>query len=570
MKDNLKRVMAVMLSAIMVVSLMMTNVVYAATAKTGSIKLTSSTQPLNGRTFEAYQLFNLTNSGNNFAYTQVSKKVTDEIVAAVNEAVTNYNKVKDQDLAFATTSADAKTIVKFLQDQKDNASFLNYFANALQNHKASLGKAHAANLNVEEKPILNASIDNLPYGYYVVIETTTLDAEKKDQAVSIAMLNNVYGKEENVIKVKSEIPSVDKTIQKGGEEVKGNDYHVGDDIIFNLNGKAPSDYVLSTYETYHYTFHDTLSKGLSVDSIAALQLAVTINNEPANFVVNSETGVITKDGVAVGSVQFSKQDDGTTKLTVDFDLKAEPMKALFAKDNNKEVKNKIKVTYHAVLNKDAVLGEPGNENKVYIEYNNNPFNDEKGKSTEDQVYSYTYGLDITKTDGTTHTVLPGATFKLYTNEACTDEYDIWATQTADGKYVYSKTEGLPATNEFTVDAQGKLVINGLASGTYYLKEIVAPDGYNLLEKPVKIEIKATYDETGKLTNLEYKINDALSYQQGHVNTGYVDVTVENFSGAILPETGGMGTTMLYLVGIFAIAAGLGYFVMDKKRSNAQK
>ena len=566
MKDNLKKVMAVMLSAVMAMSLMMTTVVKAV-EPTGAIKLTSSSQPLNGRTFEAYQLFNLkvSEGKDKFAYTEVTPQVTAGVVAALDQAVTDYNAAKDPNLTFTKEGATAKSIVAFLDENKDNTVFLNRFAHELQVHKNQLGTPKPAELAVEGDPILNATINGLPYGYYVVVETTVVDPQTKDKALSIAMLDNVY-KDVNEIKVKSEVPSVEKTIQKDGTEVKGNDYNVGDEIIFNLKGTAPSNYVLSTYETYHYTFHDKLSKGLKVNSVEALQLTFAINGEPVEFVVNTETNEITYNGVKVGTVTLAVQPDGTTDLTIDFDLKAEPFNTLF----NKEGQNKITVTYKAVLDKDAELGKPGNDNKVYIEYNNNPYTDEKGTSTESKVYSYTYGFDITKTDGTTKEVLAGATFKLYTNAACTDEYDIWATKTGEGKYLYSKTEGQPAVNEFKVDAQGKLYIDGLATGTYWLKETVAPDGYNLLEEPVKVEIKATYDETtGELKTLQYRINDQ-DVKDGDQTTGYVAATVENFSGALLPETGGMGTTMLYIVGVLAIVAGLGYFAFDKKRSNAQK
>ena len=147
----------------------------------------------------------------------------------------------------------------------------------------------------------------------------------------------------------------------------------------------------------------------------------------------------------------------------------------------------IIVEYTATLNKDAEIGLPGNPNKVYLEFSNNPNSGgegDTGKTPEDKVIVFTYELDVTKVDGEdADTKLKDAEFKLY------DE---------NGKYAHcdaGKVTGWADTEEggstLKSDENGLFKVIGLDDGTYWLKETKAPDGYNLITDPIKIEIKAT-------------------------------------------------------------------------------
>lgn len=106
-------------------------------------------------------------------------------------------------------------------------------------------------------------------------------------------------------------------------------------------------------------------------------------------------------------------------------------------------------------------------------------------------------------------------------------------------------------------------VSGLDAGTYYLTECVAPDGYNLLDKDVKITIDAEYSQDGKITALTVTVDDT-EISNGNVASGELEVTVKNFSGVELPGTGGIGTTIFYALGGL-LAVGAAVFLVTKKR-----
>ena len=239
----------------------------------------------------------------------------------------------------------------------------------------------------------------------------------------------------------------------------------------------------------------------------------------------------------------------------------------------------IVIFYDAVLNANAEIGLPGNENTAYLEFSNNPNGDGAGRTEDDKVIVFTYELDGTKVDGETQAALQNAQFVLL-NGAKSE-----AAMVVDGKvtgWVKVDTDAaagdveMPGTYEewverygdqnviLTSDENGLFNIAGLDDGTYFLREIQAPNGYNLLEEDVKLVITATtangQDWNGNaadaLRGLTIAVNDGEP-QPGNTETGIVEVTVENNRGATLPETGGMGTTLFYIIGgLLVVGAGI--------------
>ena len=240
------------------------------------------------------------------------------------------------------------------------------------------------------------------------------------------------------------------------------------------------------------------------------------------------------------------------------------------------------VFYDAVLNENAEIGLPGNENSAYLEFSNNPNGEGTGRTEEDTVIVFTYELDGTKVDGANHeTTLEDAQFVLLngakTRVACV----------ANGKFVEwvepdDIKDGLTGNDTLkmgqltkedfinggglviTSGADGTFKIAGLDDGTYYLREIQAPNGYNLLENDVELVITADTANgqnwngiaADALTGLTIAVNDGEP-QPGNTETGIVNVTVENNQGATLPETGGMGTTLFYIIGgLLVVGAGI--------------
>ena len=218
--------------------------------------------------------------------------------------------------------------------------------------------------------------------------------------------------------------------------------------------------------------------------------------------------------------------------------------------------SKIVVTYTAVLNEEAVIGTEGNPNTVYLKYSNNPNwdgngDEPTGNTPEDEVKVFTWEIPVVKIDGETKAQLADAVFTLYKDADCSSPVQL----VGAGNNVY-KVCNLPECAEehihltqVTTDETGKFEIEGLEKGIYYLKEIKAPAGYNLLTDKVTVVI----GEEGVLTS------------NGKTVT---EVTVENNAGATLPETGGIGTTIFYIAGAALVLAAV-VMLVTKRRMKAE-
>ena len=205
----------------------------------------------------------------------------------------------------------------------------------------------------------------------------------------------------------------------------------------------------------------------------------------------------------------------------------------------------IIVTYSASLNENAVIGTTGNKNDTWLKYGN-------GGSVTDETKTYSYSFDLVKTDNS-NKLLAGAQFELYTNKNCTDKVAL--VKNGSDYRVASATE--KATTKFTSavivsNDTSKITVNGLKGETsYWLKEIKAPEGYNELEEPYEFIMGAD--------NMSATLN----------GTQWVDggVHVINNAGTVLPSTGGMGTTVFYVVGGGLMAVAVVLLVTKKRMEN---
>ena len=225
----------------------------------------------------------------------------------------------------------------------------------------------------------------------------------------------------------------------------------------------------------------------------------------------------------------------------------------------------IVVEYTATLNEKA-LKKDVETNKAYLEYTNNPSGagtGEPGKTPEVPVYVYDFDLTVDKFDGTKNETvnedskrLQGATFILYKVE---DGNTLYYVQDGATKAV-TWNENKDKATKFTTNENGKATFEGLEEGTYYLEETKAPDGYNKLKKDVEVVITATYKENGELVN-----SSAASVHNGQ----YIQVqSIANKAGAVLPSTGGIGTTIFYVLGSI-MALGAAVLLIAKKSLNGQ-
>ena len=252
----------------------------------------------------------------------------------------------------------------------------------------------------------------------------------------------------------------------------------------------------------------------------------------------------------------------------------------------------VEITYNAVVEADAAIGATTHGNRYNKAYASWTSENETGFTSPDEVVTYVYGIGLLKDDGTTGVNLAGAQFRIYSDEACTEEVFVIPTNVA-GVYIIdsygtpleavSGTEKVTTRDKYAAyldaylngktqdnlvvsQANGKLAILGLAAGTYYLKEVKAPDGYNALTDP--IEIKAGEgtrpflifkNDAGEVADIQTENADFKEYRLDLTHT-----VVHNSKGVVLPSTGGEGTFWLITIGA-VLAIGFAVFLVTNKK-----
>ena len=355
------------------------------------------------------------------------------------------------------------------------------------------------------------TFSDLEAGYYLV--TSTLGTK--------ATVGTTPGNPNPEIREKNEVPTNVKTVEEDstGKYGSTNDADIGQTVNFKSTITAQPG-------AENYVFEDTMSAGLSYNNDAKVYTDETMTTElaAANYTVNHNPG----EGKTFTITFQQSYLDTITAAT------------------------KLYVKYSATLNKDAVVGLPGNSNMSTLKYGDST----NTKSTpESETITYTWDLDVLKYGNSDKTnVLENAQFVLLNKDK--DKVAVvvdgkltgWTNIPAAGE---DGTIAWPANTVLTTNDQGKIKISGLDSDTYYLREIKAPAGYNTLKQDVEVVITgATKGEGSELT---YKT---------------VLAEIQNLSGTELPSTGGIGTTIFYVLGsILVVAAGV--LLVTKKRMNSK-
>lgn len=405
-------------------------------------------------------------------------------------------------------------------------------------------------VNFETTPFVEVTSTtpaSVPAGYYVIKDKDGSQDGKQD-----AYTNYIVQVAGNVkIKPKSSVPTVKKEVKDIndstetalGEWQKDADHDFNDKVCFRLTGTLPENY--ATYTTYEYIFHDTMSKGLTFDP-SSVEI----------YLGDEETG--TKIDVSKYTVSTQSGANDGTEITIKFaDLKTAV---------NATSDNKITVVYKATLNEQSVIGSAGNPNKVYLEFSNNPNGEGTGKTPEDTVIVFTYKVAANKVDGNDEK-LAGAGFKLSKFDKESDSWKLVGYQNVklDARGNPVETNG---RYEVANATDTSFAWNRIDDGKYKLEEVVTPAGYNTID-PVEFDVVAGHANltlsslsgtktTGTVGEYTFTANAA----EGSLTTNIV-----NQSGTVLPSTGGMGTTVFYVVGGGLMAVAVVLLVTKKRMEN---
>ena len=410
-----------------------------------------------------------------------------------------------------TTLGDAKEKAKTLNN--DNSKVFAYEVSGYLTTPAAFADT--------QDPSGNYVISGLKPGYYLVKDKGPITGQDSYTKFILQVVGD------KTVAVKNKVPESYKKV-KDTNDTTGDttdwqdsaDWDIGDKVPFQLTGTVADDY--KEYKAaYQLVFHDTLSAGLTFDE-----------NSVKVYTNNSDTPIAADQYI----VTYPATDGHT------FDVTIKDVKAL-----DGTVK-KIRVEYKATLNEHAVIGSTGNPNEMFMEFSNNPNStqgEDKGETPKDKVIVFTYKAIVNKKDSSKKP-LTGAEFTLY--------------KKVNGNYE-------PVTKVLATENDGTtFTFTGLDDGEYKLVETKTPENYNTMD-PIEFKIEADHDETSDNPQLNSLTGNKLSGEvlfTPSTAEGTLETNVINYKGSELPDTGGMGTTVLYAAGTLMILAAAAFLVMKKK------
>lgn len=475
------------------------------TTETGSITVNNA---VNGKTYKIYRIFDLNDHSTN--YDALNYKVSSKWTAFFENGARGLDYVTIDDMHYVTWRAD--------KSDSDVAAFA----------KAAIEFAEAQGISPDgqqEASNGTANFDNLTLGYYLV----------KSNLGALCSLDTT--KPNVTMREKNSESTIDKQVTEdnSGNPGKYNDAEIGQDVDFtitvNVIDGQPKGYVV----------HDKMTAGLKFksDSLEVKKQDGTVLTAADYELVYSQDGTVLDDGCTF-HVVFKDNTDDDGNATSSIALKPNDV---------------ITLTYKATVTASATVETGANTNETQLKYG------DSHETTWSTTKTYTLslkGYKYTEKNEGTKTPLKGAEFRLYKEDA-------------DGKKTYAILAG-GVLKEWTEDAtkattiisgeDGNFNVAGLDSDTYFLEEIKAPAGYNKLKDPVKVKINGTYENADNTASVTYKVGNAEEAEATD------KVNIENQTGATLPSTGGIGTTIFYALGS-VMALGAGILLVTKKRMAAE-
>ena len=464
------------------------------------------TAPNNGHTYEVYQIFK-----GDYSEGDNSQKVLSNVKWGKNGTGTQGDNVSEEILTELKNANGS--------DTEQLAVITKY---------AKLQSSDKFGTVTYESPL------EVPSGYYLIKDED--GSQENEQDSYTLYIVQVVG--ENItIAPKAGVPESEKKVDdKNDSNTREDeeswqdsaDYDIGDHVPYQLTATLPDN--VSNYTSYTLKFVDTMSRGLTYDA------------DSAEVFVNGKSAGKLEPTSANYSGDDDRYTDGTV-LTWNFaNIKAAPYNA-----GNNAV---ITIEYTATLNNNAVMGSAGNPNKMHIEFSNNPNGEGTGQTPDDTNIVFTYKVVVNKVDEDKKP-LAGAQFTLQKKQANGSWEDIGSATVSEN--------------------QATFTFSGLDDGDYKLIETVTPDGYNDIAD-IEFTITAEHDilsNDPRLTSLTGDTTTGEITFTPNTSNGSLTTDVENKSGAELPETGGMGTTIFYVLGAILVI-GAGVLLIARRRTDSEK
>ena len=498
-----------------------------------------------------------------------------------------------------TVNTDGKTLENIQWGGDAPDSFKNQYATAAAAANAVAqqndARAFAQSLNLSGNPTITTNkvtlnddgtvtFSDVPEGYYVLVDTngnTTLVEGDYSSAFVVEVVKDINGA------LKGSASTSDKKIKdKSGADAASDAaaYNIGDAVPFELDATTADR--VSSFKKYHITFQDKQSGGLDAPTTFTVKVLGKAFTVPATG--EGTEAQTTDNGTKITVTKVTPDSGNTFAIKVEFEPAAvgETPAATYL---NSECNSKlITVEYTSVLNSSAQIGHPGNTNDMYITYSNNPESadgHEEGKTPDDTVKVFTYKTVVDKVDET-GAPLEGAGFTIYMEVAegtdgaqtgaaiknsFTGAIKEKASALEDAKYYVAKQMTTVSGNN------AQFEFKGLADGTYVIVETTVPAGYNPFQsKKFTISSAVTDTEITTLTGADPftttnpGADGAVQATKGNgqkhaLDSGELYAEIEDNSGQELPSTGGMGTTILYIIG-GALVVICGIMLVAKKRT----
>ncbi len=544
---HIKKVVTLFLAFAMVLA--MSSIAFAADGDdTPTGKTINLTGGKAGHTYTLYQIFTGTVDGTELTNIQWGNGVTDTFKATKETAAAYAAEIAEADDARATAQALVAA------DALTGGTPLTLSADG------------------------DVVFEDLAEGYYVIVDTnnnTGVVEGDYSSAYIVKVVEDVSGA------IKGSGASSDKEVidpeTGAASTTDAAAYNIGDAVPFKLTATTADN--VAAYKKYHITFQDKLSDGLDPPTSYTVKVLGHTFTVPASG--NDPDPATTTDGTKITVTKVTAADEYTFAIKVEFEPVAvgdtPAATYLNAQCNNLP----ITVEYTSVLNSDAEIGLPGNDNDMHITYSNNPEDEdgsEEGKTPDDKVKVFTYKTVIDKVDADGN-ALAGAGFTIYQEvkegtvgaqlgsaikEGLTEGVE--ASKLADAKYYVPKAMTTVSGNN------AQFEFNGLADGKYVLVETKIPAGFNAFDS-VEFTISSTVTDTeiteltgtDPFTTENPGADGAVTAENGHeLDSGELYAEIENNSGAELPDTGGIGTVIFYVLGL-ALIIGCGIVLVSRKR-----